>query len=136
MWARIAADAVLVLHLAFILFVVLGALLVLRYAWIAWLHVPAAIWGAWVELTNRICPLTVLENALRSRAGQSGYSESFVEHYLVPVIYPAGLDRTMQFWLAGILVTINVVLYALWLLRRRKTRRISFCARTGFRKCG
>ena len=122
MWARIAADAVLVLHLAFILFVVLGALLVLRYAWIAWLHVPAAIWGAWVELTNRICPLTVLENALRSRAGQSGYSESFVEHYLVPVIYPAGLDRTMQFWLAGILVTINVVLYALWLLRRRKTR--------------
>lgn len=122
MWARFAADAVLALHLAFILFVVLGALLVLRYTWIAWLHIPAAIWGAWVELTNRICPLTDLENALRSRAGQSGYSESFVEHYLVPVIYPAGLDRTMQFWLAGILVTINVVLYALWLLRRRKTR--------------
>lgn len=122
MWARFAADVVLVLHLAFILFVVLGALLVLRYTWIAWLHIPAAIWGAWVELTNRICPLTILENALRSRAGQSGYSESFVEHYIVPVIYPPGLDRSLQFWLAGILVTINVVLYALWLLRRRKTR--------------
>lgn len=122
MWARFAADAVLVLHLAFILFVVLGALLVLRHTWIAWLHIPAAVWGAWVELTNRICPLTVLENALRSRAGQSGYSESFVEHYIVPIIYPPGLTRSLQFWLAGILVTINVVLYALWLLRHRKTR--------------
>jgi len=122
MWARFAADAVLVLHLAFILFVIGGALLVLRYPWMAWLHVPAALWGTWVELTNRICPLTVLENLLRGRAGQSGYSESFVEHYLVPVIYPPGLTRSAQFWLAGILVTINVVVYTLWLLRRRKTR--------------
>ena len=122
MWARIAADFVLVLHLAFILFVAGGALLVLRYAWLAWLHVPAALWGTWVELTNRVCPLTVLENMLRTRAGQSGYSESFIEHYIVPVIYPPGLTRSAQFWLAGVLVTINVVLYTLWLLRRRKTR--------------
>ncbi|MDH3440167.1 MAG: DUF2784 domain-containing protein [Gammaproteobacteria bacterium] len=122
MWARFAADVVLILHMAFILFVVGGALLVLRYPWLAWLHVPAALWGTWVELTNRICPLTVLENLLRGRAGQSGYSESFVEHYLVPVIYPSGLTRSAQFWLAGILVTVNVAVYTLWLLRRRKTR--------------
>lgn len=122
MWARFAADAVLLLHLAFILFVVGGALLVLRYSWFAWLHIPAATWGAWVELGNRVCPLTVLENELRQRAGQAGYSESFVEHYLVPVIYPSGLTRSAQLWLAAILVTINVVLYAAWLLRRRKTR--------------
>jgi len=122
MWARIAADAVLVLHLSFILFVVGGALLVMRYSWIVWLHVPAALWGAWVEFDNRVCPLTVLENLFRQRAGQSGYTESFVEHYLVPVIYPPGLTRTAQFWLAAILISINVALYSLWLLRRRKTR--------------
>lgn len=122
MLARIAADAVLVVHLLFILFVVGGAVLVLRYSWLAWLHIPAALWGSWVELANRICPLTVLENSLRRQAGQSGYSESFVEHYLVPVIYPAGLTRTDQFWLAGVLVAVNAALYAAWLLRRRKTR--------------
>lgn len=122
MWARSAADAVLILHLSFILFVVGGALLVMRYAWIVWLHVPAALWGAWMEIGNRVCPLTVLENVLRRRAGQSGYAESFVEHYLVPVIYPPGLTRTAQFWLAAMLIVINAVLYTLWLLRRRKTR--------------
>ena len=122
MWARFAADAVLVLHLAFILFVVGGALLVLRYSTLVWVHIPAAIWGAWAELGNRICPLTVLENELRQRAGLSGYSESFVEHYLLPIIYPSGLTRTAQLWLAAILVTINVGLYTVWLLRRRKKR--------------
>lgn len=122
MWARFAADAVLLVHLAFILFVVAGALLVLRYRWVAWLHIPAAFWGTWVELGNRVCPLTFLENELRQRAGQSGYSESFIEHYLVPIIYPAGLTRTAQLWLAAIVITINVALYAAWLLRRRKTR--------------
>ena len=122
MWMRLAADAVLVVHLAFILFVVAGALLALRYAWFIWLQIPAAIWGTWVELANRVCPLTILENALRLRAGQSGYDESFIEHYLMPIIYPAGLTRSMQFWLAGILVTINLVLYTVWLLRRRKRR--------------
>ena len=122
MWVRIAADAILVVHLAFILFVVVGALLVLRYAWLIWLQVPAAIWGTWVELANRVCPLTILENALRLRAGQSGYDESFIERYLMPIIYPAGLTRSIQFWLAGIIVMINLVLYTLWLLRRRKRR--------------
>ena len=122
MWMRIAADAVLVVHLAFILFVIAGALLVSRYAWLIWLHIPAAIWGTWVELANRLCPLTALENALRLRAGQSGYGESFIENYLLPVIYPAGLTASIQFWLAGILVTINLVLYTVLLLRWRKTR--------------
>ena len=87
-----------------------------------WVHVPAAIWGAWVELAGKICPLTVLENWLRQRAGQAGYAESFIEHYVFPVIYPAGLTRSIQLWLAVAVMGINVGLYTIWLLRRRKTR--------------
>jgi hypothetical protein len=122
MWARLAADVVLVVHMLFILFVVGGAALVMRYSWLAWVHIPAALWGAWIELANKVCPLTDVENSFRRQAGQSGYSESFVEHYLVPVIYPAGLTRTSQLWLAFAVIAINVALYAAWLLRRRKTR--------------
>ena len=122
MFARFAADSVLVLHLAFILFVVAGALFVMRWPRVAWLHLPAAAWGTFVEVTGRICPLTTLENHLRRTAGLEGYADSFVEHYLVPVIYPAGLTRDTQWWLAGVVVTVNVFLYIHILLRRRKTR--------------
>jgi hypothetical protein len=80
---RLAAEAVLLLHLAFIVFAVLGAALTARWRWVVWVHVPAAAWGFFVELTGRVCPLTDAENALRIRAGQSGYSESFLEHYLL-----------------------------------------------------
>ena len=117
MFYRIAADLVLALHLGFIAFVVLGGLLILQYPWVAYVHVPAAVWGAFIEITGRICPLTIWENSFRQSAGESGYSDSFVEHYLLPVIYPAGLTRSIQFWIAGCVVVVNVVIYA-WLLYR------------------
>lgn len=122
MMLRIAADGVLVLHFAFILFVIGGAGLAFRFPQIVWLHVPAACWGAWVEIAGRICPLTTLENTLRVRAGQQGYTDSFVEHYLLPVIYPSGLTRTVQLELATMVIAVNVALYAWLLHRRRKTR--------------
>lgn len=123
MMYRLAADAVLVLHLGFILFVLFGALLC---AWrpMAWLaHVPAALWGAVVELTGRSCPLTAWENLLRAKAGTAGYSQSFVEHYLLALIYPDGLTRQVQYALAALVVLVNLALYAwLWLRRRRRSR--------------
>ena len=122
MIARLAANAVLIVHLAFVVFVVAGGLLVLRnLAW-AWLHVPAAAWGAWAELTATVCPLTPLENALRARAGLAGYRGGFVEHYLVPLLYPPGLDTGTQRWLGVAVIAINVVLYALALQRHGRRR--------------
>ena len=88
----------------------------------AWLHVPAALWGTWVELAGRICPLTVLENWFRRMAGGAGYAESFIEHYVFPVIYPTGLTRGTQLWLGIAVAVLNIGLYGCWLLRRRKTR--------------
>ena len=123
MFYRIAADLVLATHLAFVILVVAGAVLVCRYGWFVWVHVPAAAWGAFVELTGRICPLTILENLLRINAGQAGYANSFVEHYIMPVIYPAGLTRNVQLWLAGLVVAINAILYTWILLRKRRRDR-------------
>ena len=119
---RLAADVVLVIHFAFIAFVVAGGILVARWPGLAWAHLPAAAWGAYVEIAGRICPLTYLENRLRVRAGEAGYSESFIEHYLLPIIYPGGLTRTMQMTLATIVIVINVAIYSYLLLRRRKRR--------------
>ncbi|HEY0587170.1 MAG TPA: DUF2784 domain-containing protein [Pseudoduganella sp.] len=121
MLLRLAADAVLLLHLAFILFALCGAILALRWPRIVRLHLPAALWAAGIELTGAICPLTYLENDLRVRAGQQGYSGGFVEHYLLPLIYPAGLTPAVQYVLAGIVLAVNLVLYA-WLWRRRGAR--------------
>lgn len=115
----LAADALVVLHLAFVAFVVLGGLLVLRWPSLAWVHVPAAIWGAWIEFAGWICPLTPLENRLREEAGQQGYATSFVEHYLLPVLYPASLTREMQWLLGGVVIAVNAVVYVvIW---RRST---------------
>ena len=119
MFYRIAADMVLMTHFAFILLVVAGALAVFRYSWFVWIHVPAASWGAFVELTGRICPLTTLENFLRIHAGQEGYANSFVEQYILPVIYPVGLTRQAQLLLAGLVVAVNAIIYATILLRKR-----------------
>lgn len=123
---RLAADAVLLIHLLFILFALLGAALALRWHWMPYIHLPAAGWGFFVEVTGRICPLTYLENYFRIQAGQSGYAESFIEHYLLAVIYPAGLTREIQFALAGVVVVVNAAIYG-WLLfqRRARMRRIS-----------
>ncbi len=117
---RVAADAVLLLHLGFVLFVVLGGLLVLRYRWFVWVHLPAAAWGIGIEVIGGICPMTTVENALRRSAGESGYAGGFVEHYIVPIIYPAELTRSMQFWLAGIALAINLAIYGWLILRRRR----------------
>jgi len=122
MFYRIAADMVLMTHFAFILLVVAGALAVFRYPWFVWIHVPAASWGAFVELTGRICPLTTLENFLRIHAGQEGYANSFVEQYILPVIYPVGLTRQVQLLLAGLVVAVNAIIYATILLRKRAAR--------------
>jgi hypothetical protein len=117
---RLAADLALLAHFAFIILVVGGGLIVLRYSWFAWIHIPAAFWGAFVELTGRICPLTTMENYFRLRAGQEGYDVSFIEQYVLPVIYPAGLTRDIQFILAGIVIAINAIIYTAILLRRKK----------------
>ena len=115
------ADAVVVLHFSFILFAVFGGLLGLRWRWIPWVHLPTAIWGGFVELTGRICPLTPLENWLRQAAGASGYQGGFIEHYLLPVIYPAGLTRGHQVLLAVILISLNLAIYALLWSRARRS---------------
>lgn len=116
---RLAADAVLFLHLAFIAFVMFGALLALRWHWFALVHVPAAAWGFFVELTGRICPLTVVENDFRRRAGESGYADSFVEHYLLKVIYPEGLTSAVQIAIATLILVVNGAIYA-WLIHRSR----------------
>ncbi|KPW40943.1 hypothetical protein ALP45_00008 [Pseudomonas coronafaciens pv. atropurpurea] len=114
---RMGVDAVIVFHLAFILFVLFGGLLVLRKPWLAVLHIPAIAWGTAVEFLHLYCPLTPLENALRSRAGEQGYDGDFVEHYLIPLIYPAGLTPDIQLWLGGIVVLVNVSVYGALLVR-------------------
>lgn len=121
---RLSAEAILLLHFSFIAFVLFGALLALQWRWVVVVHLPAAAWGCFIELTGRICPLTYIENYLRSRAGQSGYSEGFIEHYLLPVIYPAGLTQKIQFVLAGVVVLVNVIAYG-WLAHRLQEPRRS-----------
>lgn len=125
MLARLAADAVLVLHLAFIAFAVLGALLAFRWRWIPLIQLPAAAWAVFVEATGRVCPLTDLENHFLTLAGLSGYPESFIERYLLPIIYPSGLTPQVQFILASIVLGINGLVYALLLRRRLRRRRRS-----------
>lgn len=114
MFFQLAAEAVLLFHLAFIAFALFGAAIAMRWRWIIVVHLPAATWGFFVELTGRICPLTYLENYLRVKAGLSGYTESFVEHYVLAVIYPAGLTREVQFILASVVAVVNIAIYG-WL---------------------
>ncbi|MFZ2540561.1 MAG: DUF2784 domain-containing protein [Gallionella sp.] len=116
---RLAADAILLLHLAFILFAVLGAVTALWWRWTPLVHLPVAAWAFFVELTGRSCPLTYLENHLRIKAGLSGYTESFIEHYLLAIIYPAGLTREIQFVLAGVVIVVNIAIYAWLFLHKR-----------------
>ncbi len=108
---EVLADAVLILHLCFILFVVLGGLLVLRWPWVAWAHLPAAAWGALVEFAGWICPLTPLEVAFRHAAGSAAYGASFIEQYLVPIVYPSALTRELQMVLGVLVLGINLAVY-------------------------
>lgn len=114
LWLMLA-DSIVVIHLAFVAFVVAGGLLVLRWHRLAWLHVPAAVWGALTEFMQIVCPLTDLENHFRTLAGASGYHGDFVSHYLLPILYPAGLTAGTQFILGMLVVTINIGIYG-WLI--------------------
>ncbi|MCO4891080.1 DUF2784 domain-containing protein [Cupriavidus sp. WGtm5] len=113
------ADLVVIAHALFIVFVVAGGLLALRWPRAAWGHLPAAVWGVLIEWAGWICPLTPLENTLRRAAGQAGYSGGFVERYLLPLIYPAELTPAVQLWLGAVVLVVNVAIYALWWRRRR-----------------
>jgi Protein of Unknown function (DUF2784) len=111
------ADAVVLLHAAFVVFVVLGGFLAWHWRWVAWVHAPCALWGVAIEYGGWICPLTPLENDLRARAGLTGYPGGFVEHYLMPLLYPGGLTRPAQAALGTLALLVNVVAYGA-LLRR------------------
>jgi hypothetical protein len=115
---RVLAEIVIVLHLLFICFVVLGGLLTIRWRRMIWFHLPAVVWGVAIEWSGFICPLTPLENWLRVQGGAAGYSTGFVAHYLLPVLYPGQLTRSIQIWLGIGVVVINVAIYGTFLVRR------------------
>jgi hypothetical protein len=123
MVSRVLADLVLLLHLAFIVFVLAGGLLALRWRWAPALHLPAALWGAFVEISSRACPLTPLENSFRRAAGAAGYSGGFIEHYLLPAIYPSALTPRIQLVLAAFVIVANLLVYAVVCWRRGVPRR-------------
>lgn len=116
------ADLMILVHLSFVVFVVAGGGLAFWWSWMPWLHLPAAAWGALIEFQGWICPLTPLENALRRRAGEAGYAGGFVEHYLLPVLYPGGLSREIQMALGGLVIAVNAAVYGALLLHRWRGR--------------
>ena len=118
MIAALSADAVVLLHLGFIVFVALGGLLALRWPRVAWAHLPAAVWGILIELTGWVCPLTPLENRLRAAAGDPAYTGGFIDRYIMPIVYPAGLTRGMQLALAATVIVVNLIIYGTLLVRR------------------
>ena len=120
---RFLADFVVVFHVLFIAFAILGGLLVLRWRWVIWLHLPAVAWAVLVEVMSWPCPLTPLENHFRRRGGEAGYHESFVEHYVMPALYPAGLTDEIQVLIGGFVFAVNLGVYGL--VFRRWRRRVS-----------
>jgi hypothetical protein len=115
---RLLADVILLLHVSFVIFAVLGALLVVRWRHVLWIHVAAVIWASTVEFFGWICPLTPLENWLRDSAGQDSYASDFIAHYVVPIVYPQGLTRAVQIGLGVFVVLINLMIYG-WIFRYR-----------------
>ena len=115
---RLLADLVLLAHLGFIVFVILGGLLAFRWQWLPWLHIPAMAWGGFIELTGRICPLTPLENTLRRAGGLTEYSQSFIEQYIVPLVYPVELTREIQAVMGVALIGLNILIYGYLAWRR------------------
>lgn len=107
----LVADFIVLLHFLFIVFVLFGGLLVLKWKWVAWPHIPAALWGALIVFAGWICPLTPLENMLRRAEGTTGYATGFIEHYLIPLIYPSGLTRGIQIAMGVVVILINVIVY-------------------------
>ena len=119
---HLLANIVLILHLAFVAFVVLGALLVLKWKKLIWVHSPAVLWGAFTEFAGIVCPLTPLEVSLRRLGGEAGYAGSFIEHYVIALLYPEALTRGMQIALGFGALLPNVLIYG-WLLTRRHPRK-------------
>jgi len=114
---RLLADLVVILHLAFVAFALFGGLLALKWKRIVWLHVPAALWAAAIEFGGWVCPLTPFEIWLRGQGGELGYRSDFIEHYILPLLYPASLTREVQFVLGVVVLAVNIAGYA-WLWRR------------------
>ena len=122
----VLADLVVIIHLAFVVFVLFGGLLVLQWRRVRWLHLPAVAWGAAVEFGGWICPLTPLEIWLRMQGGESGYSSDFIEHYILPLLYPADLTREVQIVLGAMVVAINLAIYGwVWRISRKTTSKSS-----------
>ncbi|MCK4742288.1 MAG: DUF2784 domain-containing protein [Sulfuriflexus sp.] len=120
MFYSLAADALLIVHLLFILFVVLGALLVMKWRWLIYLHLPTVFWGILIEFNHWICPLTPWENSLRQTAGEASYNSGFIEHYLLPLIYPAKLNYDIQILLGSLVIIVNLSLYLLLALKIKR----------------
>jgi hypothetical protein len=110
-WAKLGVDAIVILHFFFVLFVLFGGVLLLKWRKLIWLHIPAVIWGMLVELNGWLCPLTPLENRLRQEAGLGLYHGDFVMHYIMPVLYPANLTRTTQILFGIIVISVNLAIY-------------------------
>ncbi len=116
------ADLTAVVHFTFVIFVVLGALAVFKWRWAAWVHIPAAVWGAMIEFYGWICPLTYMENFFREKAGTAIMEKGFVAHYILPLLYPAELTKGLQIKLGLFVIFINVVIYSLVVYRYTKIR--------------
>jgi hypothetical protein len=111
MFSKIIADLLVVIHLGFICFVVLGGMLLLKYRWVVFLHIPAVIWGVMIEFKGWLCPLTQWENDFRLFANQAGYRDGFIDHYLIPLIYPSGLTDEIQGVLGALVLIVNLLIY-------------------------
>jgi len=122
MFERIIADGLVLIHLVFICFVVFGGILVMRWKWVSLFHLPAVAWGALIEFQGWICPLTPLEQHFRYLAGQAGYRGGFIEHYLIPLIYPGGLTRPTQTVIGVFVIIMNLIIYGHWLYRTKHPR--------------
>ena len=117
---EIAADLILIIHFTFVLFVVFGALLIFASIKIIFIHIPAVIWGSYIELTNSICPLTYLENWFLHKANLTTYSEGFIQNYLVPIVYPMNLTNDLQIYLGIALIVLNIIVYVLIINKLKK----------------
>ena len=117
---EIAADLILIIHFTFVLFVVFGALLIFVSIKIIFIHIPAVIWGSYIELTNSICPLTYLENWFLHKANLTTYSEGFIQNYLVPIVYPMNLTKDLQIYLVIALIVLNIIVYVLIINKLKK----------------
>ena len=119
---RLGADLVLIAHLAFVLFVLLGSFLVGRWFWLIWLHLAAVSWGALLEFAGLVCPLTAVEVSLRKLGGEAGYEGDFIGHYIIELLYPPGLTRSLQLWLGLGVLLLNCLIYSFILARKWRFR--------------